>query len=88
MLFRSPIFTDSEYGTAAEQEAIYKAMRDEDQAKSVRQQRGEKLKECDWTQLSDAPVDKEVWAAYRQALRDIPAQAGFPWTVTWPEVPA
>ena len=82
-----PIFTDNEEATAAEQEAAYKAMKDAEQAKSVRAQRGEKLKDCDWTQVADAPVDKEVWAAYRQALRDVTGQEGFPWTITWPEQP-
>ena len=57
------------------------------QAKSVRQQRSTKLAECDWTQVADAPVDKAAWATYRQALRDITTQAGFPWTMTWPESP-
>jgi hypothetical protein len=57
------------------------------QAKSVREQRSTKLAECDWTQVADAPVDKAVWATYRQALRDITTQSGFPWTVTWPDAP-
>lgn len=39
------------------------------------------------TQVADAPVDKAAWATYRQALRDITAQQGFPWNVTWPEQP-
>lgn len=58
-----------------------------EQAKSVRASRDEKLKDCDWTQVADAPVDKAVWATYRQALRDITAQEGFPWTVTYPDAP-
>lgn len=37
----------------------------------------------DWTQLPDVNVDKEAWAAYRQHLRDVPAQAGFPITIDW-----
>ena len=37
--------------------------------------------------LSDATADKAAWATYRQALRDITAQAGFPWTITWPDAP-
>ena len=61
--------------------------RTNNQAESVRIQRSEKLVECDWTQLSDSQVDKAVWATYRQSLRDIPAQAGFPWNVTWPSKP-
>ena len=39
----------------------------------VRNWRDAKLKESDWTQLPDAPVDKIAWAEYRQALRDLPA---------------
>lgn len=81
-----PVFTDGET-TAAEQEAAYKAAKDAAQATAVRQQRGEKLKDSDWTQVADAPVDKAVWAVYRQALRDITAQAGFPWTIDWPVAP-
>ena len=82
-----PVFTDTEESSAAEQEAAYKAMKDTEQAKSVRSTRGEKLKDSDWTQVSDAPVDQTAWAAYRQALRDITGQEGFPWTITWPEQP-
>lgn len=39
--------------------------------------RSEELKETDWTQLPDAPVDSESWANYRQALRDLPAKKNF-----------
>ena len=63
------------------------AAKDAEQAKSVRQQRGEKLKDSDWTQVADAPVDQAAWATYRQALRDISSQEGFPWTITWPTEP-
>jgi hypothetical protein len=73
--------------TAAEQEATYKARKDAEQAIAVRAERTTKLAECDWTQLADSPVDKEVWATYRQALRDISSQAGFPWTIDWPVQP-
>ena len=86
-----PVFIDQvEDGvttTAAEQEVAYKASKDAEQAKSVRASRDEKLKDCDWTQVADAPVDKEVWATYRQALRDVTTQTGFPWTITWPVAP-
>ena len=81
-----PVFTDGET-TAAEQEAAYKAAKDADQANSVRTSRNDKLKECDWTQVLDAPVDQTVWATYRQALRDISSQDGFPWEITWPTQP-
>ena len=53
----------------------------------VRQQRNQLLSACDWTQLPDAPVDAAVWATYRQELRDVTAQAGFPWEVQWPVAP-
>jgi hypothetical protein len=82
-----PVFTDTEDATAAEQEAAYKAQKDAEQAKSVRETRNQKLKDTDWTQVADAPVDKAAWAAYRQELRDITAQAGFPWEVQWPDAP-
>jgi len=55
----------------------------------VRSERNAKLSECDWTQLSDAPLtdaEKQSWAAYRQALRDITDQAEFPFNVQWPNV--
>jgi len=81
-----PVFTDGET-TAAEQEAAYKASKDADQAKSVRTSRDDKLKDSDWTQITDATADKTAWAVYRQALRDVTMQAGFPWTITWPTQP-
>jgi hypothetical protein len=81
-----PIFTDGET-TAAEQETAYKAAKDAEQAKSVRNSRTEKLKDSDWTQLADSTVDKAAWATYRTALRDVPTQAGFPWTIDWPVAP-
>jgi hypothetical protein len=87
-----PIFTDTTDAegnvvTAAEQEAAYKAMKDAEQAERVRADRNKRLADCDWTQLADSPVDKAAWATYRQALRDVPAQAGFPWTINWPTQP-
>lgn len=64
-----------------------KAAKDAEQAKAVRSDRDKRLSDTDWTQVADAPVDKAVWATYRQALRDVPAQAGFPYDITWPEKP-
>ena len=57
------------------------------QAKSVRDTRNQLLKDCDWTQLSDSTADKAAWATYRQALRDIPSQNGFPYEIEWPKEP-
>jgi len=88
-----PVFTDTPATdlqpakTAAENEAEYKAMKDAEQAANVRRTRTEKLNDCDWTQIADSTADKTAWATYRQALRDITGQAGFPWTITWPETP-
>jgi hypothetical protein len=59
----------------------------EQQAKEVRTQRDALLAETDWTQVADAPVDAAAWATYRQALRDVPQQGGFPEEVTWPTKP-
>lgn len=56
-------------------------------ASSIRIERDEKLSSCDWTQVADAPVNQEAWATYRQALRDLPSQEGFPSEVTWPAAP-
>ena len=63
------------------------AAKTEAKAAEVRAERNEKLSASDWTQVADAPVDQAAWAAYRQALRDVPEQAGFPWSVVWPEKP-
>jgi len=67
--------------------AAYQARKNAAQAKSIRSSRTEKLKDSDWTQIADSTADKATWATYRQALRDVPAQAGFPNTVVWPTQP-
>lgn len=54
---------------------------------AARQERDALLASSDWTQVADAPVDQAAWASYRQALRDIPQQAGFPTDITWPIKP-
>ena len=54
---------------------------------NVRGYRDSLLNESDWTQVADAPVDKTAWATYRQALRDVSTQEGFPWEVVWPTQP-
>jgi hypothetical protein len=60
---------------------------DSEKASQVRSERNAQLKDSDWTQVADAPVDKAAWATHRQALRDISAQAGFPWIINWPTQP-
>lgn len=59
-------------------------------ADDIRDQRNTKLDNSDWTQISDSPLsaaDKTLWQTYRQALRDITDQTGFPTDVTWPTEP-
>jgi hypothetical protein len=59
-------------------------------ADDVRAERNQKLNACDWTQLPDSPLDaatKTAYETYRQALRDVTSQAGFPTDVTWPVEP-
>ena len=88
-----PVFTDTPAiegtpaKTAAEYEAAYQASKDAERAAAIRTQRDAKLTSSDWTQVEDAPVDKTAWATYRQELRDVPTQTGFPWEVTWPTTP-
>jgi hypothetical protein len=45
------------------------------------------LSTSDWTRLDDVTVDKEAWAIYRQALRDVTKQPGYPTSVIWPIAP-
>ena len=90
-----PIFTDytdpdGVVHTAAEQYEAYCFGKDTEQGKSVRTDRNKRLADCDWTQLPDAPLNQEqklAWVNYREELRNVPQQEGFPWTVIWPEQP-
>jgi len=67
--------------------AAYAAGANDRKAAEVRAERNTKLSNSDWTQITDATADKTAWAVYRQALRDVPAQAGFPNTIVWPTQP-
>lgn len=91
-----PVFTDlaatetEPAKTAAEQEAAYRAMKDAEFAKSARDSRDTLLAECDWVIVMSLEAGRAIpveWAAYRQALRDLPQQAGFPVTIDWPMKP-
>ena len=69
---------------------VDEAARDGAVADTARTTRNSLLSACDWTQLADSALDGEamvLWQAYRQALRDIPQQPGFPRTVDWPQQP-
>ena len=64
------------------QEKINEAVRD------VQRKRNVLLQSSDWTQLPDVPIaTKKLWATYRQTLRDIPSQPGYPLEVAWPVQP-
>lgn len=55
-------------------------------AGSVRSERDAKLAATDWTASTDVTMTPDM-TTYRQALRDVPAQAGFPNTIDWPTSP-
>ena len=64
------------------------AIPDAEKAGQVRAERNTKLAETDWTQGKDiADSVSSKYTTYRQALRDISAQSGFPWAVQWPTQP-
>jgi hypothetical protein len=57
-------------------------------ADTARKRRNTLLSQSDWTQVSDvSQTVKDQWSPYRQALRDLPSQAGFPETINWPVAP-
>jgi hypothetical protein len=56
-------------------------------ANDVREKRNCYLADSDWTQLPDASVNAKEWGFYRQKLRDLTLQEGFPWEIIWPETP-
>jgi len=60
---------------------------DQSLALDIRKVRDRLLKDTDWTQLPDAPADSLNWESYRQALRDLTQQTGFPSNVEWPVSP-
>lgn len=75
--------------TVAEDTDMRPIISDEKKAMKQRYIRNVKLSTSDWTQLEDySGSDKAAWATYRQALRDVPAQSGFPNTITWPDEPS
>jgi hypothetical protein len=60
-------------------------------AKAIREKRDRLLNESDWTQANDTALSQEMveaYRVYRQALRDITGQEGFPYNVIWPEKPS
>lgn len=63
---------------------------DADYAAEARAKRNSLIAETDYMAMPDYPLDAEKKAAvlaYRQALRDVPEQAGFPRQIDWPTKP-
>jgi hypothetical protein len=86
----TPVFADDRWTqtfAVRDMSAEEVASRNDAQAVQVRAERNSKLAASDWTQVADSTADKAAWATYRQALRDITTQAGFPWTIDWPTQP-
>lgn len=60
-------------------------------ALDARRRRFQLLNVTDWTTVADAPLSdakRAEWRTYRQALRDLPEQPGFPTEIAWPKPPA
>jgi hypothetical protein len=81
------LFTAQEEITWAAEQAEWTAGSDDRKAAEIRVKRNAELAATDWTQVTDCTADKPLWATYRQALRDVTAQADFPHNITWPEQP-
>jgi hypothetical protein len=79
--------TEIEIVARQAEEALVASQEPERLASQIRQERNTLLSDCDWTQVSDAPVNQVAWQTYRQALRDVTSQEGFPYDVTWPTKP-
>ena len=58
----------------------------EDAGRNIRSQRDSLLTQTDWMALSDVTMEP-YWREYRQQLRDVAAQEGYPYSVIWPTKP-
>jgi hypothetical protein len=77
-----PVFANQE------DEDNYKDQKDKEKSANIRQIRNELISETDWTQGKDILNSvSSKYTTYRQALRDITTQTGFPWTIEWPTKP-
>ena len=80
-------FTADEEIARDAEEAVWAAGANDRAAEQVREDRNAKLAACDWMANSDVTM-ASAWTTYRQALRDVTAQSGFPKNVTWPTEPS
>ena len=81
-------YTTEEQAEYDSKKAAWDAGANDRKAVEVRSERNAKLAATDWTQTVDTPqATKDKYATYRQTLRDVPAQSGFPNNVVWPTQP-
>ncbi len=80
-------FTADEETARDAEEAAWASGANTRAAASVREERDAKLAACDWRASSDLTLSNQ-WRTYRQALRDVSTQSGFPNSVTWPTEPS
>ena len=91
--FGDPVFTIQGVNVERSYPVIDKTAQEiqqdtDNRASEVRAQRDDWLRSTDWTQGKDiADSVSAKYTTYRQALRNVPTQAGFPWTVQWPTKP-
>jgi hypothetical protein len=94
--FGGPVFNESTQSwevswiveDAAEDEIIDRVLKKQAE---VREERDSLIAKTDWMVIKHLELNENipgVWEVYRQALRDVPQQDGFPWNVTWPVKPA
>lgn len=77
---KTPVWDGKEW-KLTDNEAIFKSV-------EARIKRDALLAGSDFSQLADAKVDAKEWAEYRQALREVPKQKGFPNAIEWPVRPS
>ena len=89
-MFADYVDEDGVTVTKASQEEAYTARKDAEAATAARATRDGLIASCDWMAIKAFEGGTGVateWATYRQALRDVSAQAGFPNDITWPTQP-
>jgi hypothetical protein len=89
-MFADYVDEDGVTVTKSSQEESYTARKNEEAATAARAERDKLIASCDWMAIKAFEGGTTVsteWATYRQALRDVSAQAGFPNDITWPEKP-
>ena len=89
-MFADYVDEDGVTVTKASQEEAYTARKDAEAATAARATRDGLIASCDWMAIKAFEGGTTVsteWATYRQALRDVSAQVGFPNDITWPEKP-